>query len=75
MLPAIKANSTRNTRDHLYSMNCRERGSHAQCVYPEQATSSVGPLRMKQEEETDRNNSRSSKKSGRNERRYEKEKS
>ena len=36
-----------------FSMDCRERGSHARGVYPTQYTSRMGTARMKQEEEAD----------------------
>ena len=39
-------------------MDYRERGSLAQGVYPTQYTSRMGPARVKQEEETDKNNVR-----------------
>ena len=35
-----------------------DRGSHARGVYPAQYTSRIGTARMKQEEETDKNNAR-----------------
>ena len=37
-------------------MNCRERGSHARGVYLTQDTSRMGKVRMKQEEEANKNN-------------------
>ena len=50
-------------------MDYRERGSHAQGVYPTQYTSRMGTVRIKQKEETDtRITQESSKKSGRKER-------
>ena len=39
-----------------FSMDCRERGSYARGVYPTQDTSRMGTVRVKQEEETDKNN-------------------
>ena len=38
-------------------MDYRERGTHARCLYPTQYTSRIGTARMKQEEETDTDNS------------------
>ena len=35
------------------SMDCRERGSHARCLYPTQYTSRMGTSRVMQEEEAD----------------------
>ena len=39
-------------------MDCRELGSHARGVYPTQYTLCTGTTRVKQEEETDKNNER-----------------
>ena len=36
-----------------FSMDCREHGSHARCVYPTQDNSCMGRVRVKQEKETD----------------------
>ena len=52
-----------------YSIDCRERGTHARGVYPTQDTSSMGTAKVKQEEQTDTRIMReSSTKSGRKER-------
>ena len=41
-----------------FSIDYRERGSHARGVHPTQYTSHMGTIRLKQEEETDTNNSK-----------------
>ena len=59
-------------------MDYGERGYHARCVYPTQDTSRMGTASVKQEEEkkqTQEQYKDSSKKSGRNERGQEEEKS
>ena len=48
-----------------FSMDYRERGTHAQGVYPTQYNSRMGTARVKQEEETDTRIMQNSKKSGR----------
>ena len=40
-----------------FSIDYRERGSHARGVYPAQYTSRVGTVRMREEEKSDKNNS------------------
>ena len=48
-----------------FSMDYRERGSHAWGVYPAQYTSGMGTTRVKQKEETNTRIMQESKKSGR----------
>ena len=51
-----------NLKDQKYkgpfSIDNSERRSHARGVYPTQDTSRMGTVKMKQEEETDKNNAR-----------------
>ena len=55
-LRSFKINSVQNTKNLLHSIDCRERRFHARDVYPTQDTSRMGSARVKQEEETDKNN-------------------
>ena len=56
-LNAILGQSIRDLHRPIYkgsfSIDCRERGSHARCVYPTQYTSRMGTARAKREEEAD----------------------
>ena len=66
---ATKHGPTRSKYKGPFSMDGRERRSHARGVYPTQDPSCIGTVRMKEEEETDTRIMReSSKKSGRKKR-------